>query len=63
MKLSFTTNGWNNLSFDECLLLAEEFHFQGIELYDPLRPEFSARTRRWGAAAARARCMRFRSGR
>ena len=54
MKLSFTTNGWNNLSFDECLLLAEEFHFQGIELYDPLRPEFSGED----APLGRGRCAR-----
>ena len=34
MNLSFSTRGWQNLSFEELGAVAEEMHFAGIELYD-----------------------------
>ncbi|MDO5717347.1 MAG: AMP-binding protein [Tissierellia bacterium] len=34
MKLSFSTRGWENLSWDDILDLAKEMKFSGIELYD-----------------------------
>ena len=44
MKLSFSTNRWNNYSFDQFIDIACEYRFQGIEihdikgLYDPSEP-------------------------
>ena len=34
MKLSFSTNHWNNYSFDQFIDIATEYHFQGIEIHD-----------------------------
>ena len=34
MNLSFSTRGWNDLSFDELIETAEEMRFSGIELYN-----------------------------
>ena len=34
MRLSFSTRGWESLSFDELLSVAEEMRFAGIELYN-----------------------------
>ncbi|MBR2635246.1 MAG: AMP-binding protein [Clostridia bacterium] len=34
MKLSFSTKGWHNNSFEEFCNIAEELHFQGIELHN-----------------------------
>ena len=34
MKLSFSTRGWQHLSWDELLVSAEESGMNGIELYD-----------------------------
>ena len=37
MKLSFSTRGWGNVSFERLMELAADMHFSGIELYDPLK--------------------------
>ncbi|MBQ9252101.1 MAG: AMP-binding protein [Clostridia bacterium] len=34
MNLSFSTRGWNDLPWDQQIRDAEEYHFQGIELYN-----------------------------
>ena len=34
MKLSFSTNRWNDYSFDQFIDIAAEYHFQGIEIHD-----------------------------
>ena len=34
MKLSFSTNRWNNYSFDQFIDIAVEYRFQGIEIHD-----------------------------
>ena len=34
MKLSFSTRGWPNLSFDEMLDVAVDMGFSGVEVYD-----------------------------
>ena len=34
MKLSFSTKGWHDNNFDEFCNIAEELHFQGIELHN-----------------------------
>ena len=34
MKLSFSTRGWQHLSWEELLEAAEESGMNGIELYD-----------------------------
>ncbi|MBE6357164.1 MAG: AMP-dependent synthetase [Lentisphaerae bacterium] len=34
MKLSFSTNRWNNYSFDQFIDIADEYRFQGIEIHD-----------------------------
>ena len=34
MKLSFSTNRWNNYSFDQFIDIAAKYHFQGIEIHD-----------------------------
>ena len=34
MKLSFSTKGWHNSNFDDFCNIAEELHFQGIELHN-----------------------------
>ncbi|MBQ3791598.1 MAG: AMP-binding protein, partial [Clostridia bacterium] len=34
MRLSFSTRGWNALSWEDCVRVASEMHFQGIEIYD-----------------------------
>ncbi len=33
MKLSFSTRGWEDLSFDALIETAEEMRFSGVELY------------------------------
>ena len=44
MKLSFSTNRWNNYDFDQFIDIAAEYRFQGIEIhdvravYDPTEP-------------------------
>ena len=39
MKLSFSTRGWHDLSWDEMVSLASEMDFDGIEVYDALKIE------------------------
>ena len=40
MKLSFSTRGWSELSYEETVNIASEMHFGGFELYDLFkRPE------------------------
>ena len=39
MKLSFSTRGWQHLSWDELLVSAEESGMNGIELYDLFKRE------------------------
>ena len=34
MKLSFSTNHWNNYEFDQFIDIADEYRFQGIEIHD-----------------------------
>lgn len=34
MKLSFSTKGWHNKSFDEFCILAKDMRFKGIELHN-----------------------------
>ncbi|MBR0458618.1 MAG: AMP-binding protein [Victivallales bacterium] len=34
MKLSFSTNHWNNYDFDQFIDIADEYRFQGIEVHD-----------------------------
>ena len=34
MKLSFSTRGWNDLSWDEMRAIASEMDFDGIEVYN-----------------------------
>ncbi|MBE6359344.1 MAG: AMP-dependent synthetase [Lentisphaerae bacterium] len=41
MKLSFSTNRWNNYSFDQFIDIADEYRFQGIEIHD-VRAVFDA---------------------
>ena len=41
MKLSFSTNRWNNYSFDQFIDIAGEYRFQGIEIHD-IRAVFDA---------------------
>ena len=55
MRLSFSTRGWEHLSFDETFALAEEMGFSGVELYNlPKRPDLTDRGcafHRYNAAA------------
>ena len=37
MNLSFSTRGWNDLPWEDQIRDAEEFHFQGIEVYNLTR--------------------------
>ena len=37
MKLSFSTRGWNDLLWENQIRDAEEYHFQGIEVYNLCR--------------------------
>ncbi|MCR5794136.1 MAG: AMP-binding protein [Solobacterium sp.] len=46
MKLSFSTRGWSQLSFQETADIAEEMGFAGFELYDAFK--FSALTAKGG---------------
>lgn len=39
MRLSFSTRGWSDYSWDQLTDLAVEMDFQGIELYNPLADE------------------------
>ena len=34
MKLSFSTKGWHDSSFEDFCNIAEDLHFQGIELHN-----------------------------
>ena len=34
MKLSFSTNRWNNYDFDQFIDIADAYRFQGIEVHD-----------------------------
>lgn len=43
MKLSFTTKGWDSVSFDEFCRIACDTGFQGIELYGIDNPMFTSR--------------------
>ena len=40
MKLSFSTNGWQGISWNEFVALAKDAGFHGIELHDPADPVF-----------------------
>ncbi len=46
MKLSFSTRGWPNLSFDEMLQTATDMGFSGVEVYN--LPSFESLTDRGG---------------
>ena len=37
MKLSFSTNYWHNYSFEDFIVIAGEYKFQGIEIHDVRR--------------------------
>ena len=39
MKLSFSTKGWSERSWDDLVGLAEEMDFNGIEVYDVTKNE------------------------
>lgn len=41
MKISFSTNGWNELTFDEFLETAKDIGFQGIEIHNINNPKFN----------------------
>ncbi|MBR5225762.1 MAG: AMP-binding protein [Clostridia bacterium] len=61
MKLSFSTRGWSQLSWEECLHIGESMDFGGIEVYD--LPKFPALMERSGpfhkySVAATARQLR-----
>ncbi|MBR7092338.1 MAG: AMP-binding protein [Clostridia bacterium] len=44
MNLSFSTRGWQALSWEETLAMAQEMQFAGIEPYNlPLRPDWTGR--------------------
>ena len=44
MKLSFSTRGWSEIGWDDLLDIAQEMHFQGIELYSVQKhPEYFER--------------------
>ena len=44
MKLSFSTRGWDDISWDEMLDIAVDMHFDGIEVYNlHLTPELIQR--------------------
>ena len=44
MKLSFSTRGWSGLSWEDLLDIAQEMHFQGVELYSVQKsPEYFAK--------------------
>ena len=43
MNLSFSTKGWNSLSWQELLDEAVENEFQGIEVFDPVREGMDAK--------------------
>ena len=47
MNLSFSTRGWNNLTWDDQVRDAEEMGFQGIEPYNI--QEFPSLSERGGA--------------
>ena len=34
MKLSFSTKGWHNSTFDDFCDVAQDLHFEGIELHN-----------------------------
>ena len=34
MKLSFSTKGWHNSTFDDFCNVAQDLHFEGIELHN-----------------------------
>ena len=34
MKLSFSTKGWHNSTFDDFCEVAQDLHFEGIELHN-----------------------------
>ena len=45
MNLSFSTRGWNDLPWEDQLRDAEEYHFQGIEVYNLSRiPRYTDRS-------------------
>ena len=39
MKLSFSTRGWENYSFEENVQTALTMSFDGVELYNPQNPD------------------------
>ena len=45
MNLSFSTRGWNHLPWEDQVRDAEEYHFQGIEIYNLTRtPQWTERS-------------------
>ena len=42
MKLSFSTKGWHNRSFEDFCEIAKNFGFEGIELHNIHNPLFSS---------------------
>ncbi|MBO4904338.1 MAG: AMP-binding protein [Lachnospiraceae bacterium] len=40
MKLSFSTRGWNDITWDGCLDIAEEMDFAGVEVYNLTQDRF-----------------------
>ncbi|MBR5288118.1 MAG: AMP-binding protein [Clostridia bacterium] len=61
MKLSFSTRGWSSLSWEECVDLAMNMDFSGVEIYDlpkfPQMMERSAPFHKYNMAAT-ARMLR-----
>ena len=54
MKLSFSTKGWESLSWNELCAKATELNFQGIEIHDINCPSFNRKTDLFDPAMANA---------
>ena len=58
MKLSFSTKGWHNSSFEDFCEIANDLHFEGIELHNIYNPIFTDKDgafHNYAAAATRRR--------
>ena len=59
MKLSFSTKGWHNNSFEEFCDIAEDLHFGGIELHNIYNPIFTEKDGAFHDYAAAATMRRL----
>ena len=49
MKLSFSTNGWDDFDWTDCYATAKDLQFAGIEIHDIKREVFSGKNRLSGS--------------